>query len=256
MKTGIRYVLFGLFAFLVCLVFTVPADFCYALLKKRVRLPVQFDLYGIEGSWRAGRAAQIVVNGRRFTDFTWTLDFFPLLVGQKSGHFSLRQERGTVACDFAADQDRITLTSVLAQMPAEALQAYLPDYGFKLSGELKAVFASMQFGKGALQAASGAVVWRGAALLSSQRLLLGDIKAQFVPEANGIQVKLSDGGGPLLVDGQILLKPDRSYSLTGAFAVRDRKQQFLHDTLQLFGKPGSDGRISLVYSGRLPLLFP
>jgi hypothetical protein len=256
MKIGLRYALFGLLAFLVSLAFSVPADLGYREIKKRVRLPVQLELYGITGSWRAGRAAQVVVQGRRYTDFEWTIKLLPLLVGKMNGRFSLHQERGVFAGDLEVEGDKITITNALAQLPAEALQAYLPDFALRLSGEMKAVFESLQFTKGTLIAASGTVVCRGTQLLAAERLILGDLKAQFVTEANGVKVMLADGGGPLLLEGQILLKPDRSYSFTGAFAARDRKQPMLEDTLKFFGKPGPDGRISVAHGGRLPLLFP
>ncbi|OGR06181.1 MAG: hypothetical protein A2511_14285 [Deltaproteobacteria bacterium RIFOXYD12_FULL_50_9] len=256
MKKRIRYAVFGLFAYLVCLMFTLPADFSYALLKKKVRLPFPVEFYGVEGSWRVGRAAQILVNGRRFTDFEWQLNILPFFSGQMGGAVVFHQERGVFTGNILTGQDTITITQAQAQLPAEMLQTYLPDIGIRLKGEVKAVFDVMQISKGALVAANGALVFRGAEILSPESLALGDIKAQFITENNGVKVVMSDGGGPLLVEGQIMLKPDRFYSFTGAFAVRDRKQTFLADTLRLFGKPGSDGRVVMSYNGRLPMLSP
>lgn len=256
MKNRIRYALFGLFAYLVCLLFSLPADLSYSLLKKKVRLPFPVEFYGVEGSWRAGRAAMIIVNGHRVTDFEWQLDILPLFSGQLGGTVVFKQGQGVFSGNVIAGQDTVTITKAQARIPAEMLQTYLPDIGLRLKGELKGVFDSVQIGKGALVTANGAIVFRGAAILATESLALGDVKALFVTENNGIKVVLSDGGGPLLVEGQVLLKPDRTYTFTGTFAARDRQQPLLGDTLKLFGKTGSDGRVVMSYGGRLPLLSP
>ena len=102
-----------------------------------------------------------------------------------------------------------------------------------------------------IQAAEGTIRWQRAALTSPVVQPLGEFVAQLTTEESGIKGQVKDEGGPLQLDGVVLLTPEGAYSFSGSVSVRDPQQKLLVQGVRAMGRPGQDGRVPLRYSGKL-----
>ena len=81
-KSSIKYSLFGLIAYVVFLLATMPAGFAYGYWKKSFggdKVPVALN--DIEGSVWSARADKAVIKGQQFNALTWNINFLTLLLG-------------------------------------------------------------------------------------------------------------------------------------------------------------------------------
>jgi len=99
--------------------------------------------------------------------------------------------------------------------------------------------------------AEGMIRWQRAAVTTPFVQPLGEFVAQLSTEDESVKAIVKDEGGPLQLDGVANLKSDGAYDFAGSVSVRDSQQQLLVKGVMAMGRPGTDGRVPLRYSGRL-----
>lgn len=254
MKRVMLWVAGGLAVYLLALVATVPAA---QVLPRAVPLlesrGVRLAASGIEGSLWSGRMARVAVNGVALGESEWSLSPWRLLLGEAGFGFSVTPQGGYLAGDVRLSDERLTLSGVGGELPASTLVASLPRLPMpvEVEGSVTVEVNTLDWAAGKLDAAEGVIVWRQATVLAPMPMRLGDLKMELVPGPNGTLLgKLSDGGGPLGVKGDVTLSPG-GYRLNAVLTPRADTDPALAQTLTLLGRPDNQGGYRLTWAGRL-----
>lgn len=247
-KQLIAYVVLGLLAYLLFLVWTFPAERAAALI--RTKAP-QLQLAGVTGTVWSGRAATLQYQGQRLSRFKWQFQPLALFTGRAQFAIAFDGEGRSGRADVGLSLDgSVVAQAVTAQLPIAELT---PLFGVpvSLSGLIEVKLDELTVANDKIQSAQGEVQWRDAAVTSPVAQPLGAFSAQLTTEAAGIKAQLRDEGGPLQLDGTVRLINDGSYQFSAKVAVRDPQQVMLQQALQAAGRQEPDGRVLLEYNGRL-----
>jgi hypothetical protein len=244
------YLLVGAGAFLAFLFLYVPADLVYRVLQKR--LPQQqVILHGLDGTWLSGSAASGRIQHLPVSKVSWKLRPSMRSLVQAKVSFQLA-ENGNVSGRLNAGMGgRVAITDLEAEVPLRLLRQALSSYRLDLDGHATLRFSKIKVQGGVPREAEGTLVLSQLRLSQPMNLLLGDFKGEVAATNDGIKLVFTDTGGHLSANGLLLVKPDGSYSFSGDFAVLGQGQANLASALSLLGPPGRDGRVKVVYSGKL-----
>ncbi len=247
MKTGVRLGLVIAAAYLVSLLFTVPAAQMYAALRNK--LPT-LALYGVTGSVWSGTADLVQYQNLALHNLHWTVSPWPLLMGRLEMHLRLEDRAlradGRLGQTLGGDAYAEELNG---ELPLSALQGLLP-LPLRVDGHARLGNVSLRYADGKLSSASGQVDLTGIST-PAPVLTLGGFRLEFVTTAHGIKANLSDVDSPLALQGTALLKPDGRYRFTGTLAARRDAPPTLGQYLKLLGPTGPDGKVKIDTSGQL-----
>lgn len=253
MKRLFGYIALGVFTYLLFVVSTLPAQQALGLAAPRLKSQgVSLSASGVDGSAWSGRAAILSVNGVGLQSVHWELSPLALLSGRLGGDWSFQWQgaRAEGHASAAADGEA-RLEAVRARFLAAELGALLP-LPVSLGGEFALELERLELNGGRPVAAKGELLWRGAALRAPLEAALGDVHLVLSPrEKGGIEGQISDGGGPLKIEGEVSLEPNGSYRLNALLGTRPGADASLKDNLPMVGQRMSDGRYRVVFNGRL-----
>ncbi|MFZ4790192.1 MAG: type II secretion system protein N [Candidatus Competibacteraceae bacterium] len=248
-----RYGLLGLFAFLLFLLLLAPASLVTDWIGQRL---TGFKVQTVEGAATDGVAQGLQWRGARIEKLSW--GWRPLALATGSLKFSLNVDdpdlklTGTAATGW----DRHWRFQALAgQAPLAKLYVLAGQSNLPAQGVVELKLRELRLNAaGWPVAADGVVHLRNLRTTLGQALTLGDFTAQVTTaDPAGIQGKVQDDNGPLVLEGAFSLLPDGRYRFNGQAAVRDASNQPLRQAMNLLGPPGSDGRWALNFSGVLAL---
>jgi len=208
-----------------------------------------------EGTIWSGQVGSINVRGITINNFEWDLNIFPLLLGNVSLNFTFgdNETHGTGAVSFGMGGNRVEVENLEAKMPISLLEPLMIGVPAKLDGQLSAHFDSIIFAPGDEILAKGNLVWNSAAITVLQTVQLGDLKLSLLPQDKGSHGVLKDAGGPLILDGTIQLTNKGQYNAAIKVGTRSTAEAALKQSMPFIGKVGSDGKVQIRRSGRLPL---
>ena len=263
MKFSLRFqylplVVFGLLVYLVALVLTFPAERAYAHWKASGHASRTVALSGISGSVWSGKAGMALIQGQSLENVEWTLRPWSLLFGQVGlkWRFQLPEAQGeggygqgTTALGLDGS---VNVEQLEARLPASWLAAVANAAVVRPSGLVSANLTEIRWDGKSLTSAEGRVTWQGAGVNIFKPVELGDLALSLETADGAVKGVVSDGGGPLSLDGLLTLTPDGKYTFNGSLAARNAPE--LENALRSMGRPGADGRIKLNRAGTLASL--
>lgn len=243
-------ILLGSAVFALALIAGAPAATVYGWVTSETS-PVA--LYGVEGTLLHGSVAGIGVQGKPvWQELRWNLHPLGLLTARivadvaGAGPATLLSRVsfapwGTALSDLRASG---SLRAVLGAVG----QGYLP-----VEGDLAADFPALDFDGGIPTSAEGNLtVERLSWTLAKDPLLLGDYKATASTVDDTIVLKIESVAGPLQVDGDAKLNPDKDYELDLRVKTKPEATAMLQSLVQSLGKPDPQGFYRIQRKGKLP----
>jgi len=248
MKRIVAYVALGLLAYVGFLLSTFPAERAFAMLNQQ--LP-NLRAAGLSGTAWSGQASILQIQGQNLEKLQWQLKPWSVLFGQLELDVQLDGADVAGQASIGLQPDgAIQLTDVDLRLSAAEISTQF-QVPVDLGGQFIVQLQSAKLMGQKILSAEGLVRWQRAALVSPFAQPLGEFVAQLSTEADDIKAQVKDEGGPLQLDGVASLKSDGGYNFNGSVSVRDTQQQLLVQGVKAMGRPGSDGRVPLRYSGRL-----
>ncbi len=215
----------------------------------------QVSLISPQGSIWSGKFVSVAAKGINFNNVEWELNFFPLLYGTISVDFVFgdKQSHGTGEINISLFSNKIEIENLEARMPISLFEPLIVGVPAKLDGQLSAHFDSLIYAPGDEILAKGNLVWNSAAVTVLQTVQLGDLKLSLLPRDKGSHGVLKDAGGPLILDGTVQLSNKGQYQASVKVGTRSTAEKALKQSMPFLGKAGSDGKVQIRRSGRLPL---
>lgn len=228
-------------AFLLTMLVRLPA----AVLS--VLLPPGIVCQGPSGTLWRGRCARLRDGALALAGVDWTLHPFSLLRGQLSLELRSEDVRARGSASVRLHAHGADVAGLRASLPFGDGLPMIPA-GF--SGQLEFDIASARLRSGRLSALDGTLRAR-AVHLERPPSDLGSFELTFPPPgtAHPLRGTLRDLGGPLALQGELLLRADGSYALDGTIAAREGAGAQLAQWLTLLDPPDAQGRRSFALSG-------
>ena len=249
-----RLLLAALAVYLVFLIVKIPASLAVQFIEADDNLAAMLQLQGVDGTIWNGHADTARVNKLTLNNLTWDLNVLPMLLGQLDVDVRFGIDKGhgraNVALGFGGD---VELSDVQARVPAQALMPLLYGFPVALVGEFSANLNNVEIQQGQRFAADGRLVWHGAGVSAPQALGFGDLALKLEPDGEGSKGVVSDGGGPLSVEGTFTVQPNGQYQMNLRLASRETGNTPLKAALGFLGRPDSQGKVTFRKGGRLAL---
>jgi len=208
-----------------------------------------------QGTIWSGKMASIGAKGVNINNFEWDLNLLPLLYGNISIDFVFGDEEshGTGSINLSLSSNKIDVDNLEARLPISMLTPLMIGVPAKLDGQLHAHFDSIVYAPGEEIMAKGNLVWNSAAVTVLQTVQLGDLKLSLTPRDKGSHGVLKDAGGPLILEGTVQLSNKGQYQAAIKVGTRSTAEAALKQSMPFLGQAGSDGKVQIRRSGRLPL---
>lgn len=257
MKKGLwKYLLAGVFIYLIGLLILLPAAQVYSLAGRYLPPLRSLQAHAIQGSIWSGHLSGLAWQNYAIGDLSWTIKPLPLLLARLSVKAQLRDEDASLNGHISLFPDRrLQLRDLRALLPAARLMTYNRSLPVALDGTLNARIDEGHLQANETSALRGALVWNKAQIIFGSPLDLGDLRLELEPDdAGGTRGTLSDAGGPLEIHGSIHLDKQWNYRLQAQLRARPSADPALAETLKLMGRPDGQGYHNLRHSARLPPL--
>lgn len=253
MKTWLRYTLLGVAAYVAFVVALFPADRVYATLKQQMAAEgVTLKVYGIDGTIWGGRAESAEFSRFALKTITWDLEPTALLLGRLQARldFSYKGNPASVSVGRGLG-GKVYMTGIEGVLPMSEVLELAHLAVLRLDGQLGLNGVDLTLDAGKLVRAEGNLAWVRAGTQFPQPISLGDINVALETVDEGVRATLKDGGGPLDLAGEFLLKPDDQYQTKIQLAAREGAQSPLGRYLVLLGRPNAQGKIEFAKNGAL-----
>ncbi len=252
MPGRIGWIALGVGAYLAFVLTSFPAATAY-----RWFAPPELLLSGINGTVWSGRAALGSVDGFPMRDLRWQLHPASLFRGRAATTFETRLAEGFVSGHVDVGLRRIQVTNLRAATSLQALTPTLPLEG--LAGRISLSLDRLLLIDGwpvDIDGEAGLNNLQGMWFMSGQSedmVDLGSFALRFSAADNQrILAAIRDAGGPLEVEGELELGPDRSYRLEGLLRARESASAELIQGLQFMtADPDASGRRAFSFTGSL-----
>ena len=245
--------LFAALSLAAALALTAPAQLAAWQLQKRSDRVL---LLGVSGTvWNgASEAAFVRVQERwhALENLRWTWLAGHALTGGLGVqlHFAHRGGQVQATLRLGLDGSLLAKPARIDGLPVQYLKALLP-LPIDLQGELALGIDELRWQAGALRAIDASVNWRDAGVsVGTTDYALGTLSAALsMPEPGSLLATLSDGGGPLELNGQLSHAKDR-LQFDATLKARPIISTELRRALSLIGKPlANDDGWTLTFSG-------
>lgn len=242
-------VVIGVLTFLVLAIISVPASVLFGFLQ-----PYGVTAAGTAGSAWKGRAQMLQVQGINLGAVEWNLHALALLTLKLQADVKVTRPEGFAAAEISLrSSESVTFQDLTASVPLATLAGIAPA-GWR--GTVNMKFAELVLIEGWPSSASGTAEILDVSSPNPNAPLTGSYKLTFpavgVDAAEGVLVAdLVDLGGPLQIQGELELRPDRSYLLAGHVAARPDAPSNLANQLQILGPADAEGRRPFSLEGTL-----
>jgi general secretion pathway protein N len=242
--------------FLVFLVVTLPAPLAYGFLKKKLAPDLPLQLGNVSGTVWSGRAMPAQIGGQRVDSLSWSIQPLALLIGRVQAQLEFRygDSYGTavVARGFTG---KIYAKDIEARIDLKRMRLLSKLLPLGMEGALLLNMKTFSVDRRSIIEADGVLAWDGAIITVPARTEFGNLRVTLSTDSENVKAALADGGGPLQAEGLLNVTREGNYKFTGAFAARDPNQRMLVQGLQMLGRQGADGKVSIVNNGALSQLF-
>ena len=209
-----------------------------------------FSCASVEGSIWSGYCSGVTVQGTALGDLTWQLRPARLLLGQLAAHVALEHPpttfaRGDVEFGFGGTVVARNLTAALPLDP-KLLPGVPPTLGGSLHVDLALVRVTKQ---GVVAQLEGHIEANDLVDRSGYVTPLGNFVVTFPGGTAQPTGDVQDAGGPLSVQGKLVLTPQPGYELSGYVTPRASATAPLVNAIQFLGSPDAQGRREFALSG-------
>lgn len=215
--------------------------------------PGGVSIHGADGRVWAGHARRVELDAAPvpLTDVSWDLSAWRLLTGELGSEI----EAGVAGLDVrgyvAVSGGRtIRVADLTLRGPVSGLLERLP-YPVAAAGSVLARIEDGELVAGVPRGFRGRAVWSDARVQAPLAVGLGEVVAEFAPDADAQDIDIRAEGGEVEVEGDIRLQADGGYDIEMALTPTDRAGSRVRDTLTLLGQPDDQGRYVIRQSGRL-----
>jgi len=239
-------------ATVVILVIVAFAAIVLARLPASWLLPTgpDFNCASVEGSLWSGYCGGLTVQGTPLGDLTWRLRPARLLAGKLAAHIDLEHPpttsaQGDVEIGLG---DTIVVRHLTASLPLDP--KLLPGVPPTLSGTLHVDLALAKVTRrGVVDRLEGRIEANDLVDRSGYVTPLGNFAVTFPSGTAQPTGDLQDTGGPLAVQGKLVLTPQPGYDLSGYVTPRASAVPALVNAIQFLGSPDAQGRRQFGLSG-------
>lgn len=254
MKSWLKYLSLGFAAYFVFLVIEFPANQAYFLVEDTLdEMKVPVELYEIKGTVWSGKSGRLVYNKKPFDNVNWQFLPLDLLKGKVSLALSFKNKESFASLIVSRSfLGGISLNNARASMSAQEILSLAKIPAVKLGGDFTLNLAEATISENKLDSIVGRLVWTGAESMFPQKIVMGDVFANMTTADDGtVNVELGDGGGPLELNGSLVLSPDGKYDLQTEMASREGRQSNLGRSLGFVGRYNPKGKAEFKRSGTL-----
>lgn len=241
-------IVIGLLAIAGFVIATLPAGVVMGRLEGH---GISADAVG--GTIWAGRVQGLVARGTHVGDLQWVLRPLDLLRGTLAGHAIMVGTDGRIETDFArAWSGQLKLQVARADLSLASLAALGVPAARNWRGRIAADLPSLTLERDWPVAAVGTIDVIDLTGAPPRNTSLGDFRVTFPPSpssSEGLIGTVTQTDGPLLLDGELTLRRDRSFSLQGRLAPRGTPSRDLAYVLQALGPADASGRRPFGVSG-------
>lgn len=249
MKRISAFVVLGVIVYLGSLALNFPAQIAYRWTEDF--FPQSIRLFGLTGSVFRGSGQAVLFQNIAVREIDWAFRPSALIFGRLAYRIRSRVDGGRLVADVAADPlKRFTISNVSGDLPLELLQSGLAQ-GALLQGRVEPSVETLTIKDGVVSQAKGRVVAKAVAYRGNGILPLGDFSAGVDADGSPVAIGVADSGGPLRLNGQLVLASDRSYRFEGLAGARQPTPP-LTNLLAQIGTPNQDGQYVIQFGGRLP----
>jgi general secretion pathway protein N len=245
MKNTKRLILAGIATFVIGLIISFPARVAYLWFA-----PGELKLSGISGSVWHGKAAQGTAGGIYLADINWRFRPLALLSGKLEFASNSKLASGFFDANVAVGVGgSLMLSNVAGAMPLDTLAGVLPLTG--IEGDVSVQFEEIIIENGVPVEATGTLNIANLISRYLSPMRLGDYRAEFQTQDDGISGSVESTSGVLKVAGTIKLGSDRNYVFLGKVAAKPTAPINIAQQLQLLGSPDSEGMRDFRIEGQL-----
>lgn len=248
MKSILKWFTLGLIAFLVGLVYTVPAHLATPY------LPAQVRISGIDGTLWNGHVKNLDLEGFKLGELQWHIQPLYLLLGRiKVGtrfHQTGLQGRG----DVILGQHTLGFEDLHVVGNVDVVNPYISAYGTVLDGKFEMDFSSLEITQKGLQQSQGKLVLRNTQIVSPAKLTLGEVQIELAQKGETAVASLGNTGDTLRLSGTASITPVWRYITNLRIAPTSSTPKEIRQTLTLLGRTDSRGAVTLNNNGTIPIL--
>ena len=244
MKRTVTVIVLGVVAFAAMVLARLPASWVLAAAGSG------FSCVSIEGSVWNGYCGGLRVRGAALGDLTWQVRPVRLLVGKLAAHVDLEQPpRLAVQGDVEIGLGGAFLArNLTASLPLDP--KVLPGLPPTLTGTLRLDLALARVTRnGVVRSLRGRIEARDLVDSSGYVTPLGNFAVTFPGGTAATTGRLRDLGGPLAVQGKLVLTPQPGYDLSGYVTPRASAVPALVNAIEFLGSPDAQGRREFALSG-------
>lgn len=264
---NLKWAVLALLAYAVMLLLTFPAERAYNTLQQgepsgQAAIP-GLILSRFHGSAWCGSAEQGTIHGQQVAAVSWQVRPWTLLFGGVGLSWQLNtpataagsgQESGIVRGESLWNLDgSLEIPALEARLPVNQLAEALGMASLRPVGVMAIDLDHLSLLGTELKSINGTIVWQQAGIELMKPLQLGDLRLSLETRTDGILGIISDGGGPLALEGTLQLQPDGRYQFKATAQARgnDDNARQLSAYLNSLGPRGPDGKIRITRTGRL-----
>ncbi len=242
--------------YLVFLIVTIPAPLAYGVVKKKLGPETSLLLGSVSGTLWSGRASPALIGGQRVDSLTWKIQPLALLIGRVQSQIEFRYGdsygKAQAARGFTG---KIYAKDIEARIDLQRMRLLSKLLPLGMEGSLLVNMKELDVDRRSIVSAEGVLAWDAAVITVPSRTEFGNLRVTVTTDNDGVKAALTDGGGPLQAEGLFNVTREGNYKFTGAFAARDPNQRMLVQGLQMLGRQGADGKVSIAANGALAQLF-
>lgn len=251
-KRWTGFILIGVAAYLYFMLVNFPAGAAYQYFVVPFDRSKQLNLQGLSGTLWQGQAAQARIASLNFGKLNWDLNLLSLFTGKlgvdllTTGNDS--RIEGTAKAGF---NQTLYVDALQGKIPAAMLMPLFYGFPVSIDGHITADLKTAEVKKGKRLSLDGKLVWYNAKLTAPQTIELGDLFVAMRPDKNGTKFLLSDQGGPLTLDGTVMVKHNGQYKVNVYLGTKDKSQTALSNGLKMLGRTNPQGKVLVSRTGRL-----
>lgn len=239
--------------FVVGLLVQAPAAIVYGwTLARQDDAPLR--LFGVEGSVFSGSAVQVARGNQTVaSELHWTLRPWTLLLGRASYRLSTTSAPvlldGEVGVGLGGTRvSELKASGELRALAAAAGQSFVP-----MAGQIGLNLQQLRLHDGWPSEVEGQLRVVGLSwALAREPIALGDYQAEMRTENKDLVALISTLSGVLDVNGDVRLKPGRSYELSLQLRPRPQAPPTVVNLLRSLGAPDPQGYYRLRRNGQVP----
>ncbi len=243
MRQGVVIGMVGAAVFIGVGIATLPASLLVS------RLPPDLKVEGVSGTVWNGGADEIRLRGTALGSFSWRAEPAALLGGELAFRIEISRPDGYVRGRLAAAAGgALTGRELEIELPLNALHPDTQDW----QGSLHGTVQSVRLEQGWPVALVGSLQTSGLKPPGSD-LPIGDYALDFDGRSDTptqLLGRVRDVAAPLVVRGQLVLRRQRSFELTGEVTPRPEAPPDMRQAVSfLFGAPDAAGRWTFKFEG-------